>query len=351
MDLQQKKPFSKVRQSKPSLDLQLKFIKRLERLITSGYTVMQSLEMIKWDPKLATLVEKMSISLYDGKPIDEAFKDANFHDNILAYLYFCRANGDLAHTITACRKMVERQAIHTKKFQRTSRYPLFLLVLFGFLLFFVKHSVYPSFQQLFASTGQTAQITTFSFRLIDITFVGMNALFIAGILVMPFWLLIKPSLWIGTRIKIYNTIPLVRSFIRINTTYLFSLHLGSLLKTGMPIKEAFHILKNQTRLPILSYYASIMVENLEKGSHLDSVLPGLLLLEKELAEIFHKNVNNEALEKDLTVYAEVLIERLQEKIKKLISIIQPAVFTLLAGLIIVVYLSLMLPMFHLIDNI
>ncbi|WP_093217064.1 competence type IV pilus assembly protein ComGB [Sediminibacillus albus] len=330
---------------------QLLFLKRLGRLITSGYPLMEALAMIGWDPRLSDTAAEISDSLYHGQPIDRAFEKARFSQNITSYLYFARSNGDLESTINLCSEMIERQLSQLHQFQKTIRYPLLLIGLFTVLLYFVKNSVYPAFIQIITSSGEAPVITSLSILIIDILFNSMIVFFLGCLIAIPVWLAARQHIPIDRQIKWCSRVPVISSYLRLKTTFLFALHLGSLLKTSIPIKDAFQILNHQQRLPILSFYAGRIASNLENGRHITGILPSLILFEQELTGIFQKNINAKELERDLHIYADFLTDRMQEKINKVIALIQPIVFCLLAGLIIFVYLSIMLPMFQLIKTI
>ncbi|QTM99815.1 chromosome partitioning protein ParA [Sediminibacillus dalangtanensis] len=331
---------------------QLVLLQRLSRLIKGGYSLMDSLLMLEWDPKLKRASCSISRSLADGKSIDKAFEQAHFHQNIISYLYFARKNGDLESMLHHCSETMEKQLAQFEQFQKTSRYPFILIGFFTVLLYFIKTSVYPAFTQMVLSvSGDTPAITTYSILFVDFLFTFSACMAAAALLFVPVWLLWKARIPIDLHIRILQKVPLWYGFQRMKTTFLFAIHLGALLKSTVPLKDALIIMQNQSHHPILAHYAMIITENLNRGIHIATVLPNLPLFETELFSIFQKNNNAKELEHDLLIYADFLIESLEDKWKKMIALIQPLTFCLLAGLIIFVYLSIMMPMFQLINSI
>src|SRR5690625_5927579 len=59
---------------------QLYFLQRMERLLTNGYSLIETLEVIAWDRKLKQFAIKMKRTLQKGKPIDVAFEQLLFQD-------------------------------------------------------------------------------------------------------------------------------------------------------------------------------------------------------------------------------------------------------------------------------
>ncbi|WP_407268374.1 competence type IV pilus assembly protein ComGB [Radiobacillus sp. PE A8.2] len=348
MDLSSKNVRSLFSNTRLSLNDQALFLQRLARFIENGYSLLDALHMLAWEKRWANHANLTSQKLQEGFTLDQALIDVGFHDKVISYLFFARYNGDLEASLKHCSTMIQRQTDHTNQIKQSLRYPLVLFILFCVLLYFVKNSLYPSFSMLF--TEQSA-FTRVAMTVIDTLFQGLTFLLISVPVGFGLWWVITRYFQISKQIAIVNKLPIVRRYLSLHISGLFAVHLSSLLASGMPIKESLHTVKNQSRLPILSYYASVIISELERGVALSKIFPSLLLFEKELTFIFQKNANTEVLEKDLQMYAESLMEQLQKRIKRLISLIQPVFFLLMAGLIIFVYLSLILPTFQLINTI
>lgn len=332
-------------------DVQLTFLKRLHRLLDNGYSLIGALEVIKWDKKLANVSEQIIQLLMEGYVIDEAFEKANFHPTIIAYLYFVRINGNLIASIEKCTNMFEQRIKYIKKFSRVIRYPIVLFIVFIFLLIFLKQSVLPLFSDLFQSSTESSRTVLFSIIFIDfISTTFIIVIFLIGIATF-IWHFYKRHMSIEEQIAIYNKIPIYRAFLKIQTSYYFATHMSMFLEAGMPIKEILENMSGQQKLPIISHYASLMLEQLQNGVYIDHLLQNLPLLEEQLATLFQKHHNIDSLKKDLTAYAEFLADTLKQKITRAISYIQPAFFITLACFIIFIYLTLMWPMFQLIQTV
>lgn len=306
---------------------------------------------MQWDERIAEECRSITESLKQGKQLDEAFQLIKFDEEVISYLFFSRVNGELATTVKQCAEMMKSRLASVKKFKQTARYPVFLLFLTTSLLWFVKQSVYPAFYDLFSSSGSVSPILSFSIILIDLLFASIRSLIIFLFLMIPFVKFVQNRTDIDFQLKLYQKIPLYRGYLRKRITFLFSLHLSSFFHAGFSHKEAFEAIAYQNKHPILSRYAQYIIEDLELGTPISTILPTLYFLETDLQSIFQKHATSSWIEKDLTAYAEFLVDQMQEQIRKFASIIQPAVFCFLGFLIIFVYLSIMLPMFQLINSI
>ncbi|MFC3039053.1 competence type IV pilus assembly protein ComGB [Virgibacillus xinjiangensis] len=331
---------------------QLRFLDRLSRLLSTGYPIVKALEAVKWDEELKSTADIIIHSLKNGKPLDRAFEDADFHTSIISYLYFIRANGDILGSISKCAKMFEDRLKHRKKIKEIIRYPLVLLVIFSILLYFLKASVLPSFTNLFHTNSEASAASVhLSLLIIDIstTFLVVFIIILAFTAVLGRYL--KRFVHIEKQIKWYTLIPFYRSFLKMHTSLLFATHFGMMLKTGMPFSKILTYMANQEKLPIIAHYSSLMEGEMKKGLPIYSLLTQMSLLDRQLTSIFRKNADMQELEKDLIVYAEMILEELERKTVKAITLIQPMFFIILAGVIVFIYITLMWPMYQMIQSI
>src|SRR5690625_6374648 len=88
-------------------ELQLLFLKQLQRLLANGYPLIEALEVLSWDRQLKQTAFTMIASLKKGLAIDQAFEKGLFHRTIVAHLYFVRKSGDI----------VSRSEEHTSELQ------------------------------------------------------------------------------------------------------------------------------------------------------------------------------------------------------------------------------------------
>ncbi|HLR80680.1 MAG TPA: competence type IV pilus assembly protein ComGB [Bacillota bacterium] len=335
---------------KLSNELQLRFLRRLSRSLTNGYSLLQALDTIRWDKQLEPTADRVILLLKNGHSLDDVLEKQHFHPSITSYLFFVQANGDLEGTLIECIHMFEKRIDYVKQFQQIIRYPLILCIIFFLLLLFLKQMVLPSFIDLFQKSSDASTTVTISIMIIDI--LG-NVLLIGTILIITLsflWHLNKQKVSIQTQLKVYNLIPIYRTYLRLQTSFLLATHLSTLLKTGMPIKEILTILSQQKNVPIIAHYSRLMADELRRGVYITKIMSQFTFVENQLATIFQKNIQSDVLERDLSTYAQLLTEEIHRKILKTITMIQPAFFILIACVIIFIYITLMWPMFQLIQT-
>lgn len=346
-----KKTILSIRKSRLGPKLQLRFLQRLYRLLNNGYPLIYALEMMKYDKELQQCANKIKVNLIKGLTIDEAFDKANFDSTITSYLYFVRMNGDLEASLKKCISMFKQRVTNTEKLLRIIRYPLILTIIFIILLTVIKQLILPTFLDLFDSSHDASSTVIHFILFIDFISTLFIILFILIIISIIVWIIVKKRIPIQTQLQIYNRIPFYRSFLTVQTTFFFATHMSMLLKTGMSINNILKKMASQNKLPIISYYSKLVKEELASGIHYINLLKQLPFLEKQFANLFQKDSNKYQLEKDLSSYAQMLADQIEQKMMRIITIIQPIFFIVLGCFIIFVYGALMWPMLQLIKSV
>src|SRR5699024_6469533 len=144
---------------------------------------------------------------------------------------------------------------------------------------------------------------------------------------------------IETRLQIYTNIPIYRSFLTLHTSYYLVTYVSMYLKASLPMKEVLEQIGKHEKLPILAYYAQQIHVKLGEGNSISNAIEHLYFLDKHTELIFAKGINEKNLEKDLSVYAMFLGEKLRKNMGKLIQWIQPIAFTSIAIFIVFVYVT------------
>ncbi|MCM3738745.1 type II secretion system F family protein [Oceanobacillus luteolus] len=331
-------------------EIQMRFLKRLEHFISNGYALQDALEAIAWDKDLADISSHFLFRLKEGERLELIFEETKFHSSVSAFLSFIHSNSNLREAIKKCIEVMEQRFNTMKKLKLIIRYPLMLLFFFSLILFFINYHVLPAFQSLFLTSSQALTTITVVKWIMD--FLQFSLIFCSILLLALtiLWNYYSKKMPIEEQVKVTQRVPLYRHYLRIQTSFQFATHFSSLLKAGLSLKEILYELSNQQRLPIISYYATLLINNLEHGFHISNLLREFPLIEEQLAIIFQKNATTDVLERDLTLYSDMLLEEMERMTIKIITVIQPIFYIILGIFIIFIYLSLMWPMFQLMNT-
>lgn len=337
------KPFKKI-----TLQKQLYFIELLGHLLDQHYSLYDALQIINWQPNYNALVSNINQRLEEGIRFDNILTILKFDHRIITFIHFALIHGRLSQGFSESVKYISKEIELKQKLRKTLRYPLFLLISFITLVYFIQSYVYPNFMLIYQTNQNESQVLNIASSIIDQTF----SIFIYFILILPIIaftiMLLKRYMSTPRQILLISHIPILSSFIRSYNSFNFSIHLSSLIESNLSIKESFAIMSSQEKRTFFSQTVIDINACLISGLSLErSVLHPLL--NRELSYIFQKKDEHMILKRDLVTFSELIVRTLTFRIEKVIHLIQPIIFGIVAISIILIYLSILLPMFDMIN--
>ena len=94
-----------------------------------------------------------------------------------------------------------------------------------------------------------------------------------------------------------------------------------------------------------------MKNDLLEGKQLEAIFQQLHYFEKNLYIVMANGQKYGRLDAELFHYSRYLLEKIEERMSLIMRIIQPLLFSLIGLLVVSIYLSILLPMFSLLDGI
>ncbi|MFC4404227.1 type II secretion system F family protein [Gracilibacillus xinjiangensis] len=334
-----------------SIRKQYKFMFRLKQLLERSYNLNDALEVIGWDKELAELARIVSISLLKGNMLATALHEAGFQRNVTKFLEIAAQYGNLPYGVKHCCYILNQQIGLVRRFKQLSTYPLLLFLFFIFIIYLLREFIFPSFQSLLVSEASTNSIFYTTSFIIDGIYYSILGVVVIAILLLLTYPHFNNNISIKQRIKITISLPYWKRYKRMQLTFLFTTHLASLMQSGLNIKECLKVLHESNIHPIITYYVELFDLHLNKGYEANSILPVFQLFEKDLQSIMQKDRNARQLTEELNLYSEHLLNMMEELLQKWLKILQPILLSILACLIVFVYLTMMLPMFDYIQTI
>ncbi|WP_101844276.1 competence type IV pilus assembly protein ComGB [Halobacillus sp. Marseille-P3879] len=329
---------------------QITFLSRTCKLLDKGYPLVKSLQMISWDVQFKKVTMEIIYELNRGNPIDIAFKKANFSRQVTSFLYFARIHQDLPALFRQCRELLQLQHTYKQKFKEAMRYPIILLIFLIGSFNVIKHTILPSFSILFES-GNSSPWSLLILKGSDIALTVLGIVFMFIVLIAGGFILTNYKRPTSQKLKIYIRTPFLRSYKMFTLTFLFATHLSSLLTAGLPLKDSLKVISDQTKYPELAFYSSHIQNQLKDGQSLSASIHQCALFREELTSIFHQTNDLPTLASELQMLSELLMDQLKEKLMKAVQLIQPIFFIIVACLVILIYASIMLPLYQWMDQI
>jgi general secretion pathway protein F/type IV pilus assembly protein PilC len=226
-------------------------------------------------------------------------------------------------------------------------YPLFLLGA-GFIVVVLMLTIFvPKFTPMFARLAEQGALPWATTALISISdgikhywMLGILLIGVAAIGLMRALQSEQGRIWIDrARIRIVGMGPIVRSL----AIARFCRILGTLLQNGVPILHSLRIAKDATGNRVLSEAIASAAESVSTGESLALPLGQSGEFSEDIVEMISVGEEANNLEEVLVNIAENMERQTNRRLELFVRMLEPAMLTLMAGIILFVVVALMLP--------
>ena len=332
---------------------QAEFLIRVSHCLAKGYTLYQAIQLQAYEQKpwIKQRIQDILTGLESGEEIAVVFAGAGFSKESCSFLYYALFTGDLVESFHESGKYLKLKEQQKKKFRALMRYPLFLMWLFFVMMYIVIDRLLPSFEQLYRTMAIPLPAGLRFFmnitKLLGSSFPLL--LLILASLILIITLFIKRTTP-QKRYTLLSKIPYFSSFLKMYLSYYFSFHLGSLLRAGLSISRALELIAQQPYLNFFKREADAIQKYLENGHPLVKIISERPYFTRDLALVILNGEAEGQVGRALQDYSQILFKNLEEKITRAFQAIQPIFFVLFGGLIIGLFLSILSPMFTIING-
>lgn len=340
--------------SKWNEKMQTQFLQKISDLLDQGYSLNEAIMFTKLHlpMKMKQDIEECVKKLAEGHSFRSVLASLGFRKSVLSYLYFAEKHGDIKFALKESSRMLEKKRVHIEKAKQVLRYPIFLILLMVIIVYAIQSVIGPQFVQMYESMNITTSFFLMMllsiFDLLKILMVTVTFFFL---LLIPFYYVFFRKYSPTKQQHILLQIPFIRKGLTLYNSYYFSSQISYLLKGGLSIFESLNLFCEQNILPFYQEEAKWLINELKKGERLDEILVRRPFFERELAAVVHHGQAIGKLDRELYTYSQMLIDRLENKMIKWISLIQPIIFLTIGILVLAVYLSIILPMYQIMEKV
>ena len=320
-------------------------------LMNEGYQLAECLIMLlpyytKFADKWQTLIQHL---LGEGHGAPEIFKRLKVDEEFLISIYFAEKHGNLSATLALVSEQMKYKEEMQKRFKKILSYPLFMFTVL--VTFFVAFRLYflPNISNLIMTRSNddltTIQWSKFLLHMPDY-FIAIGISLAAFIIGAIFYIRKKN---INLRLQYLIKIPVINTFYKLTLTRQIARNLGNLLISGFSLQQAIHELKSQKFKQDIQFISSILEDQIIYGHSLSEIVSQMPYFFHKFEMFVEHGEKNGLLGRELILYCDILDEKLKYYLSIVLSIIQPAFFIIIAVCIIAAYLSILLPMYKMID--
>ncbi|MEI5908090.1 competence type IV pilus assembly protein ComGB [Bacillus spongiae] len=339
---------------KRSLRHQDDFLIRLGEMLQQGFSLSEGIEFLflYLEKKETSDAKRILLDLKSGAALHEVLQKLGFSNQICAQIYFAQAHGNVSQALVDAGYFLQQRKQEQKKLFKALQYPLILFLFFNGLLLLLQVVLLPQFERLYYTMGYEPK--------------GFSALFLQGIKQFPMVLLVSALVlliagyvaftcrrWLPPekQVSVLLRIPVVSFYVRSYLTHFFSRELSFLLKSGLSINKAMSVFEEQSFRPFFQKQGSSIKAHLDNGLSFPSTLEYLPFYLPELPIVIRHGEQNSLLEQELRYFSSFCLEQMEERTEKILQWIQPIVFGFIGAFVVMMYLSLMLPMYEMMKTI
>lgn len=327
------------------------FLNRLSTLLNEGYTFVDSVDMLL-PYHVEDLVYWRSVvyeKLKNGAGVTDILQSFSIPNHYLITIQIAEESGKLAEVLKTVSKQLEFTYQMRKKVVKLLSYPIFLS--FVLIMIFIAFRTYflPSITEIIHSRTKEesgiVSISNFFLHLPDILFIIFSSCLIL-FLIFIVHLKRKETY---KRMDILLKIPIINYFFKLQLTIRISKTLGELLVGGISLQQALGILQSQQFNQTIAYVAKELERQIIYGESLSNAVFILAWFSPKFEDFIKHGEKSGYLGRELLLYCDLLEEKLETIVQQIVAIVQPLFFILIAVCIIAAYLSILLPMYELIE--
>jgi competence protein ComGB len=329
-----------------------RFLVHLGECIADGYPLLLAVRMQRYNqsPFIRRKLEAILNLLKEGNYFYETLRENGFPGEVCSSIYFAESAGKLAEGLKESGQMMQRREEDHEKLIRLLRYPILLTWLLCLMVFVIGRYLLPSFVRLYESLSIRLPLITRLLLLFSDHIYLLILLVLAGCLCLILAVKNFRKLPINRQIGMLLLLPGAGRYVRYSLTHHFSFYLGSLLRSGLSVKQAMDSLSDKGTTPFLKYEAVRIHRLLLHGERLETAVRDSQWYLPELATVIHHGQLNSMLGPSLLTYSAKIMEKMEQRMQMLLSFCQPALLLVLGGLVLGLFSSVLLPVFQMING-
>lgn len=312
---------------------QADYLLLIAKLMKNGFSLNQAMRCLKFLDQDNQIYQKIYADLEEGYMLSTSMKHLQLPLVVQNQLVISQMNGGLQQTVEQCGQILKQKAQQQAKLKEILAYPAFIIGFLTVMVIGMKLYILPQIQTNTSSTSLDFFVQGLTISAIVLIILGVSFV----------WYLQKQNEY--QRAKILIKVPLLR------TSYLNFYQFTILQGLGMQFSQGLDLqkicLNNQNFVDgsIQNVIASKLLGCLKSGESLQKVIQEEPLLPNELNLIFNIGNGGAEVGSDLLLLSELKYQATQTAIKKLINLVQPILFGVIALFILIAYLMILLPVY------
>jgi type IV pilus assembly protein PilC len=334
------------------------FSRQFATMIDAGIPILRCLDILQGqckDPALKTTLEVITVDVKGGMTLTESMAK---HPNVFNRLYVnmikaAELGGILDVILDRLSQFLEYEAEVKGKIKSAMTYPVLVLVFSQIMLFALFTFVLPKFKDIF--TGMNAEmpaVTKFLFGIGDFMAAYWWAIILAGIggfFGFKQWIKTPSGRYRWDFIKL--RIPVIGDLVIKMSVARFARTFGTLINSGVPMMRSLEIVGETLGNLVLSQAIDTTRNSLKEGNKLSVPLAASGLFPTMVTTMIDVGEESGRLPEMLVKVGEFYDQEVEQSVKALTSLIEPMLIIFLGCVVGFIAISIMVPIFSIVNNI
>lgn len=331
--------------------VQANFLEKFGSLLQEGYSFGDAVSMLTPHhlQHVENIEQTIANQLKSGKSLEDVLRFLGVDEHYLMTLFVAQQSGSVADGLFLIAKMMKKASKSKEQLIKLASYPMFLFFFLIVLFVCFRQFFLPNMEEMFKRRGSENQLELK---------ISATLLHLPDFLMMVLLLLLFMALFFknyaakkkaGERLLLYYKVPFFRRILQLQLTKQLAFELGTLLVGGLTLQTALSLLHKQPHQQLVAYTAHLFLQELAQGEALsDAILLNRYVHSAFYAFVIHGEQSGN-LGKELLLLGEFMEERMGNRVEIALQIMQPVLFCIIALCILGAYISIMLPMYDMIN--
>jgi general secretion pathway protein F/type IV pilus assembly protein PilC len=328
---------------------------QLADLLGAGVPLLRSLELLEratTNKRLQAVMRDVRMNVAEGTGLAQAMgkHPKVFDELVVSMVKAGQEGGFLEDVLTRTAAFVEHQEDMKTKVVGAMAYPAFLLVAGAAVLFILITVFVPKFEPVFEglkAKGRLPEITqvllVVSHFLIDYWWLYIPAT-VGAFVAARWWAGTEQGRWALDTVSL--RLPIAGNLFRGLALARFTRILGTMLANGIPMLRALGIAKDSAGNRVIVQAIEQSAESITAGQKLADPLRRNKQFPTDVVEMIAIAEESNSLEKVLLKVSDSLERRTTRTLELAVKLIEPMMLFVMAGVVLVVVLGLLLPIFR-----
>ena len=330
----------------------LNFTKEIIIMLESGISIIKVFEIQEGQYKSSfkNILKEMRENLLNGDSIGEVFiKNKKVFGNFyVGMVNLGDISGNLVENLKKICEHLELELAVVKKLKEVAFYPCIVLTFSVLILTFLMIFVFPNFIKIFEESKTELPLLTRILIKVSENFYGIIFIIICILTIIIFSL---KNIKSNSRTKEYLDrvllkIPLVRDFIIGNYIIRFSKNISIMLSSGMLILDILKLLRDFFDNIVIKKEIERLEKSLFEGKQLSEVMEENSLFPEKYRKLVVVGEKSGELIKIFEQIAKLEEERIENSIKKLLTLVEPILIIVLGLILSIIIIAIYLPIFN-----